>query len=55
MKKSILAKLLFAVIMATQLSGCIVVPWHGEGDGGPHRGDYHEHHGGHYEERGEHY
>ena len=55
MRKSILTKLLFAVIAATQLSGCIVVPWHGDGDEGLRHGEYHEHHEGHYGDHGEHY
>jgi hypothetical protein len=43
MKKSLLAKLVLVMIVATNLSGCIVVPWW---DHGHHGGFGHDHHGG---------
>jgi hypothetical protein len=47
MKKSLLAKLLLLLIVATNLSGCIILPgWYGDGRG-HHHGEYREGHRGH--------
>ena len=44
MKKSHLVKVVFLVIAATQLSGCIVRPWRGDEDRGHHYGEHHHRH-----------
>ena len=52
MKKSIVAKLLFVAVALSQLSGCVVRPWWGDGDRGNHYGESHHnyYHGDHHDD-----
>lgn len=51
MKRSLLVRLLFLAVAATQLSSCIIEPWWH--DRGRHEGEYrHDHHGDHDEGHG---
>ena len=54
MKKATIARLIFAFILATQVSGCIIWPWWDDDGRGHHRDEYRgDRYEGHREGHGE--